>query len=263
MKYMMVMAIALGCVSFESECGFKLGKWVERQGQNFRDGTWKPVERNVVSRSNDEVKRVFHRDVQPGLKNLEHNISKNNERFKGWFHREAQPEIKKLESNISKNNTRFKEWFHREAQPKLDKIGENIQSLWDRLSRNETKGIKEDIQSVEDDIQSFDEGVEKTRAAFEEKSETEQADSTDSTDNIASLRRELEVAEECFIAAETRLELAEAKMKNELAKAAESGRTLTASEQSTLQLEIATAKYEKSLKKIEVLRLRNAIRDIR
>lgn len=261
MKYMMMMTIALGCVSFESECGFKLGKWVERQGQNFRDGTLKPIERNVVSRSNDEINRVFHRDVQPGLKNLEHNVSKNNERFKEWFHREAQPEIKKLESNISKNNTRFKEWFHREAQPKLDKIGENIQSLWDRICREELDEVSKDIQSVGNDIQSFDEGVEKARAALEE-SETEQADSNVSMDNIASLRRELEIAEKCFIAAETKLELAEVKMKNELAKSAESGRMLTASEQSTLQLEIATAKYEKSLKKIEVLRLRNAIRDI-
>lgn len=263
MKYMIVVAIALGCVSFESECGFKLGKWVERQGQNFRDGTLKPIERNVVSRSNDEVKRVFHRDVQPGLKNLERNISKNNERFKEWFHREAQPEIKKLESNISKNNTRFKEWFHREAQPELDRIGENIQSLWDRICRDELNEVNKDIQSVEDNIQSFDAGVEKARAAFEGKSETEQADSTGSVDNIAALRGELEVAEEYFIAAENKLELAEVKMKNELAKAAESGRTLTELEQSTLQLEIVTAKYERSLKKIEVLRLRNAIRDIR
>jgi len=234
MKYMTIVAIALGCVSFETECGF--GKWLEKQGQNFRDGTLKPIERNVVRRSNDEVKRVFHRDIQPELKNLER--------------------------NISKNNIRFKEWFHREAQPKLDKIEKDIQSLWDRIHRGEFDGVNNGTQSVENDIRSFDEGVEKARAAFEKKAESERAGSTDSGDSIGVLRRELKVAEECFIAADSKLELAEIKMKNELAKAAESGRALTASEQSTLQLEIVTAKYEKSLRKIEVLRLRNAIKDM-
>ncbi len=87
MKHFMIMTMVLACVPFKAECGF--GRFAKNVG--------KAVERNV-SAVNKEIKKEFHQNIQPELKNVERETS----RVAHQVERETSRTAYRVEGEISR-----------------------------------------------------------------------------------------------------------------------------------------------------------------
>lgn len=98
MKHFMIMTMVLACVPFKAECGF--GRFAKNVG--------KAVERNV-SAVNKEIKKEFHQNIQPELKNVERETSRTAYRVEGeisrFFQSTSEEETQDFFNQFSANGT--------------------------------------------------------------------------------------------------------------------------------------------------------------
>ena len=214
----MIMTMVLACVPFKAECGF-LGK------------VGKAVERNV-SAVNKEIKKEFHQNIQPELKNVEKETSKV---------------VHKGEREVS----RIGHQVEREVSRASDRVEDEFSRCIIRALQNGEAAIEQNSQSTsEEKTQDF---LNQFSANGTEKTETDSSVSK-STVEVNSVE-ELEIARKELEVAISGLQIAKNKKKLREVEAKESTKELQESE--LIQLDLAINEAEQCMQKaqLKVLKL--------